>query len=176
MSLYNTFSFFSFWKHFIFTTCCSLAALRRNAARKQGSRGRSHEEQREGQELDNRMCCHHIKSEPRTQTFRLHTRPSPLSVAEWVKLSPHWSCGETTTSDFVGLFGLFSCVLTQVHISSCYMKTSVGSFETPSCFRDVYTLHQVASSGRSNSDVTQDHIGVCNMKTNINKKAREHNE
>ena len=149
MSLYNTFSFFSFWKHFIFTTCWSLSALRRNAARKQGSRGRAHEEQREVQELDNRMCCRHIKSEPRTQTFRLHARPSPLSVAEWVKLPPHWNCDDPTKSDFVGLFGLFSCVRTQVHISSCCMKTSTGSFETPSCFRDVHTLHQVVSSGRS---------------------------
>ena len=149
MSLYNTFSLFSFWKHFIFTTGYSWAALRRNAARKQESRGRSHEEQREGQELDNRMCCHHIKSEPRTQTFRLHARPRPLSVAERVKLPPHWSCDDPTKSDFVGLFGLFSCVRTQVHISSCCMKTPAGSFETPSCFRDVHTLHQVASSGRS---------------------------
>jgi hypothetical protein len=69
------------------------------------------------QELDNRMFCHHIKSEPRAKTF----------------------------SDFVGLFDLFSCVITHVHISSCDMKTSPGSFETPSCFRDVYTLHQVVS-------------------------------
>jgi hypothetical protein len=61
------------------------------------------------QELDNRMFCHHIKSEPRAKTF----------------------------SDFVGLFDLFSCVITYVHISSCDMKTSPGSFETPSCVLEV---------------------------------------
>ncbi len=42
----------------------------------EGRRGRSQEGQREGQELDNRMCFHHVKSEPRTQTFTLHSRPS----------------------------------------------------------------------------------------------------
>jgi hypothetical protein len=54
------------------------------------------------------------------------------------------------------------------------MKTSAGSFETPSCFRDVYTLHQLCPKEGRNSHVTQDHIGVCHMKTNMNKKASEH--
>ena len=40
------------------------------------------------------MCCHHIKSEPRTQTFTLHSRPLPLCVAEYVKLTPHWQLDE----------------------------------------------------------------------------------
>ena len=117
----------------------------RNAERKQGRRGWSHEGQREGQEFDNRMCCHHIKSEPRTQICMLHARPSTVCVVEWVKLPPHWWCDDATKSDFVGLIGWLSCVSTQVHISSCDMKTSPGSFETPSWFRDVHTLHQVAS-------------------------------
>ncbi len=39
--------------------------LRRNVVWKQGRRGWSHEEKWEGQELDNRMCCQHIKSDPR---------------------------------------------------------------------------------------------------------------
>jgi hypothetical protein len=159
MSLYNTFSFFSVETFHFY----NMLVVRRSSAkygRKQGRRGRSHEEQWEGQELDNRMCCRHIKSEPRTQTFRFHGHPSPLSVTEWVKLGPHWnqtqfqsgSRGRHSSpekNDFVVLFGLFSCVRTQVHISSCDMKTSPGSFETPSCFRDVHVFHQVASSGRS---------------------------
>ncbi len=51
--------------------------------------------QREGQELDIRMCCNHIKSEPKTQTFTLHSRPIPLCVVEYVKLTPHWQLDET---------------------------------------------------------------------------------
>jgi hypothetical protein len=60
----------------------------------QGRRDSSQEGQREGQELDNRMCCHHVKSEPRTQTFTLHTRPSSLCAEEYVKLQSRWSCDE----------------------------------------------------------------------------------
>ncbi len=59
---------------------------------------------------------------------------NPLSVPEWVKLSPLWRCDDPTKKEFVGLFVWLSCVHTQVHISSCDMKTSPGSFETPSCF------------------------------------------
>jgi hypothetical protein len=105
--------------------------------------------QREGQELDNRMCFHYIMSEPRAQTFMLHARPNPLCAAERVKLPPHWRCDDATKREFVGLFGWLSCVRTQVHMSSCDMKTSPGSFETPSCFRDVYPFHQLSSQGRS---------------------------
>ena len=60
----------------------------------QGRRVSSQEGQREDQELDIRMCCNHIKSEPRAQTFKLHTHPSPLCVADYVKLQSHWSCDE----------------------------------------------------------------------------------
>ena len=136
---------FQFLEQIIFTTCAPPCSTSANALWKQGWTGLSHEGQREGQELDNRMCCHHIKSEPRAKTFMLHARPRPLCVTEWVKLPPHCRCVDPTKSDFVGLFGLFSCVRTQVHRSSCGMKTSAGSFETPSCFRDVHTLHQVSS-------------------------------
>ena len=37
---------------------------------------------------------HHIKSEPRIQTSKLHTHPSPLCVADCVKLPAHWLCDE----------------------------------------------------------------------------------
>jgi len=116
-----TFENQSFLQH---VTCRS--ELRRNALWKQGRTGLSQEGQREGQELDIRMCCHHIKSEPRTKTFMLHARPRPLCVAQWVKLPPHWRCDDPTKSDLVGLFGWFSCWRTQDHIYSCDMKTSLG--------------------------------------------------
>ena len=45
---------------------------------KQGRRGGSHEGQQDGQELDNRTCFQHIKSEPTSQTCMLHARPSPM--------------------------------------------------------------------------------------------------
>jgi hypothetical protein len=118
---------------------------RRNEGVEKGRRGWSQEGQREGQDLDNRMCFHYIMSEPRAQTFMLHARPSALCAAERVKLPPHWRCGDPTKREFAGLFGWLSCVRTQVHMSSCDMKTSPGSFETPSCLRDVHALHQVSS-------------------------------
>ncbi len=40
------------------------------------------------------MCCNHIKSEPRTQTITLHSRPIPLFVTEYVKLTPHWQLAD----------------------------------------------------------------------------------
>jgi len=61
----------------------------------QGRRDWSQEGQREVQELDIRMCCNHIKSEPRSQTFTFHSRPSPLCVWEYVKLTPHWQLDES---------------------------------------------------------------------------------
>ncbi len=63
----------------------------------QGRRGWPQEGQREGQELDIRMCWNHIKSEPRTQTITLHSRPLPLCVAKYVKVTPHWQLAETCT-------------------------------------------------------------------------------
>ena len=140
-------------------TVCSTSSGR-NSVRKQGRRGWSHEGQREVQELDIRMWFHHIKSEYRTQTFTLHTRPNPLCVEEWVKLPPHWSCDDTTKSDFDRLFGWFSCVRTEVHVSSFDMKTSQGSFETPSWFRDVHDLCQVATPEKTCLE-KQNRIQTC---------------
>jgi hypothetical protein len=113
-------------------------SLRRNVLSKQGRTVLSQEGQREDQELDNRMCCHHIKSEPRTQTFLLHARPHPLCVEEWVKLTPHWRCEDPTKSDLVGLFGWFSCLRTQAHVSSCDIKTS-PSLSRHHLTSDMYT-------------------------------------
>jgi len=143
ISRFKSFVFNSLW--FVIIEILCFLQRRRNVAWKQWRRGWSQKGQREGQELDNRMCWHHIKSEPRAQTFMLHARPSPLCVSEWVKLPPHWRCDDPTKREFVWLFGRLSCVRTQVHISSCDMKTSPVSFETPSCFRDAHALHQVAS-------------------------------
>jgi hypothetical protein len=138
---------------------------RRNVLSKQGRTALSQEGQREGQELDNRMCCHHIKSEPRTQTFLLYARPHPLCVEEWGKLPPHWSCEHPTKSDLVGLFGWFSCLRTQVHVSSCDIKTSPG-----------HSRHYLPSRMYTRfikfSHVTQDHIGACHMQTNMKKKGK----
>jgi hypothetical protein len=71
-------------KHQPKTTCPHLPT------RKEGLEG-----QREVQELDIRMCWNHIKSEPRTQTITLHSRPIPLFVTEYVKLTPHCQLAET---------------------------------------------------------------------------------
>jgi hypothetical protein len=54
-----------------------------------------HEGQREGQELNNRMCSHNLDLETTTQTFMLHARPSPQCPWVSVKRSPHWSCDES---------------------------------------------------------------------------------
>ena len=40
------------------------------------------------------MCCHHIKSEPRSQTFTLHARPNPICAVDYVKLQSHWSSND----------------------------------------------------------------------------------
>ncbi len=40
------------------------------------------------------MCCNHIKSEPRSQTFTFHTLPRPLCEVDYVKLQSHWSSNE----------------------------------------------------------------------------------
>jgi NAD(P)-dependent dehydrogenase (short-subunit alcohol dehydrogenase family) len=45
--------------------------------RKDGSRRRGHEGEREGQDLNNRTCCHNVDLCIRAQTFMLRTRPSP---------------------------------------------------------------------------------------------------
>jgi hypothetical protein len=65
-------------------------------------------------------------------------------------------------------------VRTQVHISSCDMKTSPGHsrhhLASGMCTRFIELRRK---EGR-NSHVTQDHIGVCHIQTNMNKKASEH--
>jgi hypothetical protein len=71
----------------------------RNCQKRHGHTSRKKEglitrEQREGQELDKRMSFHYVTSEPRTHTFTLHARPSPLCVADYAKLQSRWSCGE----------------------------------------------------------------------------------
>jgi hypothetical protein len=66
-------------------------AMATRPARKEGLITREH---REGQELDNRMCFHHVTSEPRTHTFTLHARPSPLCAEDYEKLQSLWSCDE----------------------------------------------------------------------------------
>jgi hypothetical protein len=57
-----------------------------------------HEWEREGQELNNRMCSRNIESDPRAQTFMLQTHPSTICVSACVKLQLQWSCDEPTKS------------------------------------------------------------------------------
>ena len=45
------------------------------------------------------------------------------------------------------------------------------SFETPSCFRNVHTCHELVSKEGRNSLVVQVLIGVCHIQTYVNKKA-----
>jgi hypothetical protein len=52
------------------------------------------EGEREGQELHDRKCCPHIKSEPRAQTFMLWAHPSPICASQWEKLPSHWRWNE----------------------------------------------------------------------------------
>ena len=54
-----------------------------------------HEREWEDQELKKRMCCHNIVSEPRSQTFMLHTHLSPLCDSQWTKLQSHWRYDES---------------------------------------------------------------------------------
>ena len=49
----------------------------------------------EGQELDYRMCFHHVKSDPRTQTFALYAHAQARYVWRTTpKLQSRWSCDE----------------------------------------------------------------------------------
>ena len=46
-----------------------------------------------------------------------------------------------------------------------------GSFETPSCFKNVYTCDELVSKEGRNSLVVQVLIGVCHIQTYVKKKA-----
>jgi hypothetical protein len=70
-------------------------------SRKEGGE-EGHEGQREGQELNYRICSHLLDLEITTQTFMLHTRPSPLCPWASLKHSPHWSCDESKKAIYFG--------------------------------------------------------------------------
>lgn len=57
--------------------------LRRNMVSKQGRSDWSHEGHREDQEIDNRTCCNHMKSESRAQTFHVSRAPKTVHVIHW---------------------------------------------------------------------------------------------
>ena len=153
-----TFENQSFLQH---VTCRS--ELRRNALWKQGRTGLSQEGQREGQELDIRMCCPHIKSEPRTKTFMLHARPRPLCVAQWVKLPPHWRCDDPQKAILSGYLAGFRVGARKIIYILVTWKRLWVIRDTILLQVYVHSLHQVASKEGRNSHVTQDHIGVCHM-------------
>jgi hypothetical protein len=85
----------------------------------QWRRGWSQEGQREGQELDNIMCCHHVKSEPRTQTFSLHVRPSPGLCCGLRKTAVALVVRRARNGAFVRRYRWISCVRTEVYMFSC---------------------------------------------------------
>jgi hypothetical protein len=65
------------------------------------------------------MCFCHIKSEPRTQTFKLHAYPSPLCAADYVKLLSHWSCDESEKAlESVDITSFLECARV-VHVFTC---------------------------------------------------------
>jgi hypothetical protein len=168
------FRVFTFWEPIIFTTRdVSLWASAKCAVETRTDR-LSQEGQREGQELDIRMCCHHIKSEPRTKTFMLHARPHPLSVAQWVKLRPHWRCDDPQKAILSGYLAGFRVGARKIIYILVTWKRLWVIRDTILLQVYVHSFHQVASKEGRNSHVTQDHIGVCHMQTNMNKKASEH--
>ena len=133
-----TFENQSFLQH---VTCRS--PLRRNAVWKQGRTGLSQEGQWEGQELDIRMCCHHIKSEPRTKTFMLHARPRPLCVTQW------WNNYHLTVVLTTPQKAILSGYLVGFRVGALYILVT---WKRLWVIRDtilfqvyVHTLHQVAS-------------------------------
>jgi hypothetical protein len=120
------------------------------------------------------MCCRHIKSEPRPQTFRLHTRPTPLRVAEWVNC--HLT-GAVTTPQRAILSVYLACfrVCGRKFIYLLPTWKHLRGHSRHHLASGMYTrfIKLRRQEGR-NSHVTQDHIGVCHVKANMNKKAREH--
>jgi hypothetical protein len=88
-----------------------------------GRRGWSQEGQREGLELDNRMCCHHVKSEPRTQTFSLHAANARTSkTVMWGglrKTAVALVVRRVRNGAFVRRYHYISCVRTKVHMFTC---------------------------------------------------------
>jgi hypothetical protein len=68
----------------------------RNVARRKEGGEDGHEGQREGQELNNRMCSDNLNLETTTQTFMLQVRPIPLCPWHPWKRSPHVQCVKQT--------------------------------------------------------------------------------
>jgi hypothetical protein len=85
----------------------------------QWRRGWSQEGQREGQELDNIMLCHHVKSEPRTQTFSLHAPPNPGLCCGLRKTAVALVVWRARNGAFVRRYRCISCVRTEVYMFSC---------------------------------------------------------
>jgi hypothetical protein len=84
--------------------------------RKDGSRRRGHEGEREGQDLNNRTCCHNVELCIRAQTFMLRKRPIPLCA--WAaRDARRIACGTSLKRCFSPATSLrFLCA----HASSCY--------------------------------------------------------
>ena len=87
---------------------CAVAETRNVVWREEG-REDGHEEQREGQEMNNRMCCHNLDLETTTQTFMMCGRPIPLCDSASVKHSSPWSCDESKKALFGDLVSFLVC-------------------------------------------------------------------
>jgi hypothetical protein len=61
-----------------------------NEGGEEGEEG--HEGQREGQELNSRICSHNLDLETTWETFMFYGRPSPLCPCASVKRSSHCQC------------------------------------------------------------------------------------
>ena len=95
------------------------------------------------------MCCHHIKSEPRTQTFMLYAHPSPLCPSQWPKLPSHWRSTSPKTreakmiffANFVRFekqpFPIFACS------KSCNSVITHPSARPPKMFRKHVVLLEI---------------------------------
>ncbi len=164
------FRVFTFWEPIIFTTRdVSLWASAKCAVETRTDR-LSQEGQREGQELDIRMCCHHIKSEPRTKTFMLHARPHPLCVAQWVKLPPHWRCDDPQKAILSGYLSPCSFApFIQIQTLGFYIIASWHTFWQCPTSVYIYTLIPTIETGflLSPGRLLSKHLSLQKSLTNI---------
>ncbi len=149
----------------------------------QGRRGWWQEGQREGQELDDRMCFHHIKSESRTQTFKLHAHPIPLCAADYVKLQSHWSCNESEkallsvdiTSFFVcvRVFHIFTCLFVHICLHMTYTNVILPNMRVATFLPTQTWWHVCHTWSKMVSRMTRRRFNVTRRYMNLRAQTRK---
>ena len=119
------------------------------------------------------MWVDNTESEPGAQSLQFQAHPTPPCASACLKLPSKLFCGDAKNRFGRAMRQAFVCAHARSYV--CMRHENVfGSFETPCCFRNVRTLHEVVRVRKVVTRSLPRSLLVFHMQTYENKKACSH--